>query len=66
VAQNGRPTLTKRQREAKARKRREDKDERRRIRKAEKVERLDHPSGADSDIDPDIADIIPGPQPPRI
>lgn len=65
MAQTGRPTLTKRQREAKNRQRREQKEERRAQRKAEKQDRLENQDSVGKDVDPDIAGIIPGPQPPR-
>lgn len=65
VAQTGRPTLMKRQMEAKRRQKREQKEERRAMRKAEKKVRDEGKELDSSEVDPDIADIVPGPQPPR-
>ena len=63
MAQNGRPTLTKRQREAKRLARRRVKEEKRAQLKEERRQQPSAPS--DSDVDPDIAHIVPGPQPPQ-
>lgn len=64
MAQNGRPTLTKRQLEAKRHARRRMKEEKRAARKEERRQNQDS-TPQSSGVDPDIADIIPGPQPPR-
>jgi hypothetical protein len=55
------PGATKRQKEANRRERQAKKDERREQRKREKTERPDGPLPPGED--PDIAGIIPGPQP---
>jgi hypothetical protein len=54
------PGHLKRQKEAKRAEKQREKDARREERKKEKSER---PAGAEGDVDPDIAGIIPGPQP---
>ncbi len=54
-------TFIKRQKERARQQRNQDKVLRREERKREKAER---PSRADSAVDPDIAHIVPGPQPP--
>ena len=60
MAQRSRPTVIKRQREQARISKRKDKDARR----AERS-RQSRPAGLDQNgIDPDIADIQPGPQPP--
>ena len=60
---NRRPELTKRQREIARQKRQQEKIDRRNQRHRERAERS--ASGAHPDIeDPDIAGIVPGPQPP--
>jgi hypothetical protein len=41
------------------------KDEKRAQRKLDRQARRENPQPVDSGGDPDIADIIPGPQPPR-
>ena len=56
------PGATKRQKEAVRRDRQAKKDEKREQRKREKSERTDHPMAPGED--PDIAGIVPGPQPP--
>ena len=56
---NGRPSITKRNREQARRERAKEKDERRAQRALEKQNR---PALADGE-DPDIAGIVPGPQP---
>ncbi len=56
------PGATKRQKEAARRDKQRRKDEKREQRKREKVERGDQPLPPGED--PDIAGIIPGPQPP--
>ena len=53
------PGHLKRQKEARRAEKQRDKDARREERKKEKVERTDLPGG----VDPDIAHIVPGPQP---
>lgn len=58
MAQRSRPTITKRQREQARIAKQKDKAARR----AEKAQRP-RPAGGAGDIDPDIADIRPGPQP---
>ena len=58
MAQRSRPTITKRQREQARITKQKDKAARR----AEKVRRGPSSPGADG-VDPDIADIRPGPQP---
>jgi hypothetical protein len=57
---SGRPTVTKRNREQARRERTQEKAARREQRAAEKRNRVLDPSGED----PDIAGIVPGPQPP--
>jgi len=54
------PGHLKRQKEARRAEKQRDKDARREERKKEKSERGDKP---DAGIDPDIAHIVPGPQP---
>lgn len=54
----GRPSLNKRQKELRRAEKARDKQERKRTRADDK------PKGADGE-DPDIAGIVPGPQPPR-
>lgn len=56
------PGATKRQKEAARRDKQRRKDEKREQRKREKASRGDSPLGPGED--PDIAGIIPGPQPP--
>jgi hypothetical protein len=56
------PGATKRQKEAARRDRQAKKEEKREQRKREKAERPDRPMSPGED--PDIAGIIPGPQPP--
>jgi len=56
-----RPELTKRQKELARQRRQQEKAERRSQRQRE---RHDRPDGTSSDEDPDIAGIVPGPQPP--
>lgn len=67
MAQTNRPTLAKRQLEAKRRARRLKKEEKRAARKAEKQQQAESPEqqNAEAEVDPDIADIVPGPQPPQ-
>ena len=55
----GRTTFTKRQRERVRDRRKQEKKERRARRQAEKPDGDAHPDG----VDPDIAGIVPGPQP---
>lgn len=54
------PGASKRQKELARQERQKEKDEKRTQRKKEKADR---PDRAEGDIDPDIAGIIPGPQP---
>jgi hypothetical protein len=54
-----RPSFTKRQKEQKRAEKRAKKEERKEARKKEGGERGDAPDG----VDPDIAGIVPGPQP---
>jgi hypothetical protein len=61
MAGHTRPTITKRQKERKRLERVQAKQERRAQREAERRERPDPAPGED----PDIAGIVPGPQPPR-
>ena len=56
------PGSTKRQKEAARRERQRLKDEKKEQRKKEKAERPDQPVAPGED--PDIAGIVPGPQPP--
>jgi hypothetical protein len=56
------PGATKRQKEAIRRDRQSRKEEKREQRKREKAERSDRPLSPGED--PDIAGIVPGPQPP--
>jgi len=56
------PGATKRQKEAARRDKQRRKDEKREVRKREKAERGDRPPSPGED--PDIAGIVPGPQPP--
>jgi hypothetical protein len=60
MASNGRPSITKRNREQAKREKQRDKAERRAQRANE---RRDRAAAADGE-DPDIAGIVPGPQPP--
>lgn len=60
MAQRSRPTITKRQREQARIAKQKDKAARR----AEKAAKKDRSPNAPGGIDPDIADIRPGPQPP--
>ena len=55
------PGATKRQKEAARREKHQKKEERREQRKQEKANKPDSPG--DPAVDPDIAGIIPGPQP---
>jgi hypothetical protein len=55
------PGATKRQKEAARREKHQKKEERREQRKKEKAERAAMPY--DAGVDPDIAGIVPGPQP---
>lgn len=59
MATNGRPTLNKRMRERQRQQKIRDKEDRRRDRKRDKDRKADAPDG----VDPDIAGIVPGPQP---
>jgi hypothetical protein len=59
MAMNGRPSINKRNREQARREKAQAKNERRAQRAAEKANR---PQGDDGE-DPDIAGIVPGPQP---
>jgi hypothetical protein len=61
MAQRGRPSITKRQKEQARKDRRQLKAERRTQRQAERRERAAAARGED----PDLAGIVPGPQPPR-
>lgn len=56
------PGATKRQKEAARRDRQARKEEKREQRKREKADRPDRPASPGED--PDIAGIVPGPQPP--
>jgi hypothetical protein len=56
------PGATKRQKEAARRDKQRRKDEKREQRKKEKTDRVDQPGSPGED--PDIAGIVPGPQPP--
>jgi len=60
MAQRSRPTITKRQREQARIAKQKDKAARR----AEKASKKDRSPNMPGGIDPDIADIRPGPQPP--
>ena len=60
MAQRSRPTISKRQREQARIAKQKDKMARR----AEKATRPKSGNGAPDGVDPDIADIRPGPQPP--
>jgi hypothetical protein len=60
MAQRSRPTITKRQREQARIAKQKDKAARRAEKSAKKDRSPAYPAG----IDPDIADIRPGPQPP--
>jgi hypothetical protein len=62
MAFGGRPSLLKRQKEQARRERQKEKAERRAQRNQE---RKDQPGAAVEEEDPDIAGIVPGPQPPR-
>jgi hypothetical protein len=61
MAKRGRPTITKRQKELARGERTRLKEEKRAQRQAEKEARPEPEPG----VDPDIAGIVPGPQPPR-
>lgn len=54
-------TFIKRQKERARQQRKQDKETKREERKREKADR---PSRTESGVDPDIAHIVPGPQPP--
>ncbi|WP_224243851.1 hypothetical protein [Hyalangium gracile] len=56
------PGMSKRQKELARKEKNKEKDVRREQRKKEKAERAGQPGEAG--VDPDIAGIIPGPQPP--
>jgi hypothetical protein len=56
----GNPSVSKRQKERSRQERQRDKEARRKERREEKAHREPPPPG----VDPDIADIVPGPQPP--
>ena len=56
-----RPTIMKRQRELARQEKRRDKAARRSTRSSSETD--ERPEGADDDYDPDIAHIVPGPQP---
>lgn len=60
MAASRRPSVTKRQKEQRRAEKRSRKEEKRRERDAAKIDR---PQTADGE-DPDIAGIVPGPQPP--
>ncbi len=57
------PGASKRQKELARQERAKEKEEKRVLRKKEKGERADLKGDGKDDIDPDIAGIIPGPQP---
>ncbi len=59
MASNGRPSISKRQKELKRLEQRKEKEEKRARRNEEKKTRPDATPGED----PDIAHIVPGPQP---
>lgn len=61
MAKPGRATQAKRSREIAKQDKRKDKQERRVQRKEQKDTHL--PSGGDNEEDPDLAGIVPGPQP---
>jgi len=61
VGKPGRATQEKKRRERKKQEKRQEKLERRDIRKSEKKDRLP----GEEEEDPDIAGIVPGPQPVR-
>ncbi len=61
MATSRRPTITKRQRERAREEKRKQKAERRAQRKVDRTERFPAVGGED----PDLAGIVPGPQPPR-
>ncbi len=65
MAQTGRPTRTKRQKEAQRLARREKKEARRAERKEERRQRSDKVPPREQEADPDIAGVVPGPQPAR-
>jgi hypothetical protein len=56
------PGATKRQKELTRAKKQQEKNERREQRKKEKIERREQPRAPGED--PDLAGIVPGPQPP--
>jgi hypothetical protein len=60
MAMTGRPSINKRNREQAKREKQQEKAARRAARAADKQNRGDLPEGED----PDIAGIVPGPQPP--
>lgn len=60
MAQRSRPTITKRQREQARIAKQKDKA----VRRAEKARRIPSSHAARDGVDPDIAHIRPGPQPP--
>lgn len=64
MARPGPATFAKRQRELSKKRKRQEKLERRAMRKEQKVEDAANASDIGGDMDPDIAGIIPGPQPP--
>jgi len=60
---NRRPELTKRQKEMARQRKQQEKIDRRNQRQRERDERM--AAGLPPEEDPDIAGIVPGPQPPR-
>jgi len=60
MAMKSRPTMLKRQRERE----RMEKQKQKAARRAERSQRTTARPAADSGVDPDIAHIVPGPQPP--
>ena len=63
MARPGPTTFAKRQREIRKREKRKEKLERRAVRKAEKDQATEDAPEILTDEDPDIAGIVPGPQP---
>jgi hypothetical protein len=59
---NRRPELTKRQKELARQRKQQEKADRRQQRQRDRAQ---HPGGEQTDEDPDIAGIVPGPQPPQ-
>ncbi len=65
MARPGPATQAKRQRERAKQDKRKAKEEKRALRKEQKQEALEASADPEPGVDPDIVDIVPGPQAPR-